>query len=65
MPSGRWRARYRVDGVMIHPAATLPAAVLVRALNLTPLTAVRWVKAAGGDWDSYAAELLHSGDCGV
>ena len=52
-------------GAMIHLAATLPAAVLARALNLTPLAAVRWVRAAGGDWDSYAAELLHSSDRGV
>lgn len=50
---------------MIHLAATLPAAVLARTLDITPLTAVRWVKAAGGDWGSYAAELLHSGDRGV
>ncbi len=52
-------------GVMIHLAATLPAAVLARTLNLTPFTAVRWVRAAGGDWDNYAAELLHSGDRGT
>lgn len=52
-------------GAMIHLAATLPAAVLARTLDITPLTAVRWVKAAGGDWGSYAAELLHSGDRGV
>ena len=52
-------------GALIHLAATLPAAVLARAPNLTPLTAVRWVKAAGGDWDNYAAELMHSGDRGV
>lgn len=43
----------------------LTDAVLARALNLTPLTAVRWVRAAGGDWNRYAAELLHSGDRGV
>ncbi len=52
-------------GALIHLAATLPAAVIARALNLTPLTAVRWVRAAGGDWDNYAAELLHNGDRGV
>lgn len=49
-------------GTLFHLAATLPAAVLARTLNLTPLTAVRWVKAAGGDWNHYAAEVLHSGD---
>lgn len=52
-------------GALIHLATTLPAAVLARTLNLTPLTAVRWVRAAGGDWDNYAAELLHSGDRGM
>jgi len=52
-------------GALIHLAATLPAAVLARTLNLTPLTAVRWVKVAGGDWNNYAAELLQSDDRGA
>jgi hypothetical protein len=43
-----------------HLASTMPAAVLARVLNLTPETAVRWVRDAGGDWNRYAAELLHS-----
>ena len=50
---------------LLHLASNLPAAVLARALNLTPLTAVRWVRAAGGDWNRYAAELLHAGDRGL
>ena len=52
-------------GALLHLASNLPAAVLARALNLTPLTAVRWVRAAGGDWNRYAAELLHAGDRGL
>jgi hypothetical protein len=38
-------------------AARLPAAVLAEALNLTPGTAVDWVRAAGGDWSPYAAQV--------
>lgn len=49
-------------GALLHLAASLPAAVLARALDLTPLTAVRWVKAAGGDWSSYATEFLRACD---
>jgi hypothetical protein len=43
-------------------AAHLPAAVLARVLNLSPSTAVRWVRAAGGDWTTYAAQLIHDSD---
>ena len=42
---------------LMHLAAQLPAAVLAEMLGLTPGTAVRWVRAAGGDWASYAAEV--------
>jgi hypothetical protein len=43
-------------------AAQLPAAVLARVLNLAPTTAVRWVRAAGGDWTTYAAQIIHDRD---
>ena len=42
---------------LMHLAAQLPAAVLAEALNLTPGTAVDWVREAGGDWSSYAAQV--------
>ena len=42
--------------------AARSSAVLARTLNLTPHTAVRWVSVAGGDWNRYAAELLHTRD---
>ncbi|MGH9087342.1 MAG: hypothetical protein ACRDYZ_04410 [Acidimicrobiales bacterium] len=45
-------------GALAHLAATMPAAVLARALDLTPGTAVRWVGTTGGDWNRYAADLL-------
>jgi hypothetical protein len=40
---------------LIHLAARLPPPVLAEMLNLTPGTAVKWVKTGGGDWSSYAA----------
>lgn len=46
----------------MHLAARLPAAVLAEVLNLTPGTAVEWVRAAGGDWASYAAEVARARD---
>lgn len=45
---------------LIHFGASLPAKVLADLLNLHPNTAVRWVKAAGGDWANYAATRLRS-----
>ncbi len=48
-------------GALLHLGASLPAAVLARLLDLHPNTAVRWVRAAGGDWNTYAAQLLRSG----
>jgi hypothetical protein len=36
-------------------AAEVPTVVLADLLNLHPHTANRWVRAAGGDWTSYAA----------
>ncbi len=43
---------------LMHLGANLPAAVLADLLGIAPSTAVRWVRAAGGDWDTYAAELI-------
>jgi hypothetical protein len=43
---------------LMHLAGRLPAAVLADVLNITPLTAVRWTRAAGGDWNAYAAQLI-------
>jgi hypothetical protein len=34
--------------------------VLAELLNLHPTTAVRWIREAGGDWNSYAAELART-----
>jgi hypothetical protein len=45
---------------LIDLAAQLPAAVLADLLNLHPTTAVRWMREAGGDWSSYAAELARA-----
>jgi hypothetical protein len=45
---------------LVHLAAQLPAAVLAELVNLHPTTAVRWIREAGGDWNSYAAELAHT-----
>ena len=45
-----------------HLAAQLPAAMLARLLNITPATAVRWAKAVGADWTSYAAQLIRDSD---
>ncbi len=47
---------------MTHLAAHLPAAVLADLLNLTPGTAVRWMREVGADWTRYAAELLQDDD---
>jgi len=55
-------ARAGRRSALMHLAATLPAAVLAEALNLTPGTAVDWVRAAGGDWSSYAAQVARGLD---
>ena len=46
---------------LIHLAGHLPAAALADVLGIAPHTAVHWVRAAGGDWGGYAAELIKSG----
>ncbi len=45
---------------LMHLASQLPAAVLAELLNLHPTTAVHWVAAAGGDWNTYAAQIARS-----
>lgn len=45
---------------LMHLASRLPAAVLAEMLHLHPTTAVHWVAAAGGDWNTYAAQLAKS-----
>jgi hypothetical protein len=42
---------------LMHLASRLPAAVLAEMLHIHPTTAVRWVALAGGDWNTYAAEI--------
>jgi len=42
---------------LLQLAAEVPAAVLAELLQLTPGTATRWTRDAGGDWSRYAAEL--------
>ena len=43
---------------MIHLASRLPGAALADLLGIAPTTAVDWVRAAGGDWTTYAARLV-------
>lgn len=45
---------------LLQLAAEIPAAVLAELLNLTPGTATRWTRDAGGDWARYAAELTRN-----
>ncbi|MBW3548670.1 MAG: hypothetical protein KY452_11110 [Actinobacteria bacterium] len=45
---------------LVHLAGQLPAAVLADLLHLAPTTAVGWVRAAGGDWNTYAAQLARA-----
>jgi hypothetical protein len=45
---------------LIDLASQLPAAVLADLLNLSPITAVRWTREAGGDWTRYAADLART-----
>ncbi|MCX4853774.1 site-specific integrase [Streptomyces canus] len=40
-------------------ATELPAAVLARTLGLDITVAVKWQRAAAGDWAAYAAEVSH------
>ena len=45
---------------LLDLAAQLPAAVLGDLLGLAPATAVKWMRQAGGDWSTYAAELART-----
>jgi len=45
-----------------HLAARLPAAMLTRLLNIAPGTAVRWMREVGGDWTTYAAQVVRDRD---
>lgn len=47
---------------LLQLAAQVPAAVLADLLHLTPGTATRWTRDAGGDWSRYAAELASERD---
>ncbi|WEH31998.1 hypothetical protein PZB75_00550 [Streptomyces sp. AM 4-1-1] len=40
-------------------ATELPAAVLARTLGIDITVAVKWQRAAAGDWAAYAAEISH------
>lgn len=43
------------SAALLELAAELPASFLADLLGISPGTAVRWSRAAGGDWASYAA----------
>lgn len=69
--ASRLGERLRALGVRALPArratmrqlaAEVPAAVLAELLHLTPATATRWTRDAGGDWSRYAAELARRHD---
>lgn len=47
---------------LLQLAAEVPAAVLAELLHLTPGTATRWTRDAGGDWSHYAADLARRRD---
>ncbi|MFE5097888.1 hypothetical protein ACFRCI_48580 [Streptomyces sp. NPDC056638] len=40
-------------------ATELPAAILARTLGIHITVAVKWQRAAAGDWGAYAAEISH------
>jgi hypothetical protein len=47
---------------LLQLAAEVAAAVLAELLHLTPGTATRWTRDAGGDWSRYAAVLARRND---
>ena len=51
------RMERQVGVALAQLAAEVPPAVLAELLQLTPGTATRWTRDAGGDWSRYAAEL--------
>jgi hypothetical protein len=50
-------ARAGRRAALIHLAAELPAPVLADSLGITTTSAADWVKAARGDWASYAGTI--------
>lgn len=44
------------NAAMLQLAAELPAPILADLLNLHPIIAVRWVRAARGDWATYVGQ---------
>lgn len=53
-------ARAARRAALIQLAAQLPAPVLADSLGITVTTAADWVKAAGGDWATYAASAARN-----
>jgi hypothetical protein len=53
-------ARAARRAALLQLAAELPAPVLAGSLGVTTATAVDWVKAAGGDWANYAADMTRT-----
>ena len=49
------RARDTRTAALLQLAAELPPTVIADLLGIHPNTAVKWTKAAGGDWSRYAA----------
>ena len=47
---------------LLQLAAEIPAAVLAELLHITPGTATRWTRDAGGDWSRYAAHIARKHD---
>jgi hypothetical protein len=45
--------------MLIELAGELAPAVIADMLGLNPATAVRWARAAAGDWNAYAAQRAH------
>ena len=50
------------QAALMQLASQIPAAVLAEILHLHPTTAVAWVAAAGGDWNTYAAQIARTAD---
>lgn len=53
-------ARAARRAALLQLAAELPAPVLAGSLGIATTTAVDWVKAAGGDWANYAADITRT-----
>jgi hypothetical protein len=53
-------ARASRRAALLQLAAELPAPVLAGSLGIATTTAVDWVKAAGGDWANYAADITRT-----